>query len=167
MRIDPEDYEWASKHGWYLKSGYPCRYVPVTRRGAGDWTEYFLHREIMGHPEGSRKVHVHHIDGDILNCRRSNLVILSAREHYHAHDRTEVVKQCVYNAPARAASGYKGVCRHEKSQKWVVQFAVDGRNRTIYATSDSAEDAAVVYDAAVIAYRPKGSYTNLIEWEEE
>ena len=58
---------------------------------------------------------------------------------------------------------WTGVYWHAHNRKWMVALRIGGRFATIGYFADP-EEAAVVYDAAVIAYRPAGSYTNLIAW---
>ena len=60
--VDDEDFVRVSQHKWHCSGwGYPVR-----RRGDG---KQFLHRFIMGEPEQI----VDHINGNKLDCRKSNL----------------------------------------------------------------------------------------------
>lgn len=134
---------------WYLKAGYPCRYT--------DKGEVYLHRELCDFPIG----HVHHRDGNPLNCQRSNLQVVSPAEHVHIHERGNQTRQRVHKAAARSSSGYKGVCWHKGLKRWSAQCVFEGRNRTL-GYFDDAEEAALAYDAAVVTERGPGAYTNLI-----
>lgn len=75
--IDDEDAHLA-QHKWYAQHD-PCGLV-YARRWAGTvdgkQVPQRLHREVMGATD--RAILVDHIDGDGLNCRRSNLRLASA-----------------------------------------------------------------------------------------
>jgi len=50
-----------------------------------------LHREVVGNPTG---MHVHHVNGNTLDNRRSNLQILTAEEHSKIKKRSKkAIKQ--------------------------------------------------------------------------
>lgn len=102
----------------------------------------------------------HHRDRNPCNNAPENVAVLC--ESCHILEHGDQMRDVRYNGGVRNGfrNPYKGVCWHRHQKRWVVQFKVDGRNQTIYSSHDP-EDAAVVYDAAVIAFRGRG-YTNLI-----
>lgn len=52
-----------------------------------------IHQEIMGFPEGK---HVHHINGNTLDNRRSNLQILEPKEHLKMKKHTQKLNDSNY-----------------------------------------------------------------------
>lgn len=105
----------------------------------------------------------HHRDRNPENNAPENIEVLCLKCHRLEHGREMYLARCV--AGKRMNAPYKGVCWHKRTNRWVVQFKHEGVNRTIYR-SDDPEEAAVVYDAAVIAFRGHG-YTNLIPLDSE
>ena len=77
--VDPEDYPILAKTHWS-----PCLGYAESRDG-------LMHRIIMGDPPGK---HVHHVNGNRLDNRRENLVILGPGEHssFHAKRRAAGVE---------------------------------------------------------------------------
>lgn len=149
--VDDDVYEWARRHIWKLTNGYPSRRDPVVGLS-------YLHRELMDYPVG----HVHHEDLNPLNCQRENLRVMPVGAHLSLHGLRNAaqVRERIGRAPGRSRSGYKGVCWHIRRRRWVAQFVIAGKNVTL-GGYDDADQAALVYDAAVLAYRGTG-YTNLI-----
>lgn len=161
FRVDDDTYQWARECKWYLKEGYPCRYVTSTRHGTRDNYEAYLHREIMHFPIGF----VHHKDENPLNCQKENLEVLSPAAHLALHEHGEKTRQRIRQAGPRSASGFKGVSWHKLQQRWIAQLCVGGKNHQL-GYADDPEEAALRYDAAVIAFIGKGAYTNLIPNED-
>jgi hypothetical protein len=78
--VDPEDYHRIRRFRWFAKrSNYGIYVVRRVRRGS---TEKLirLHRQILAAPTG---YDVHHINGNTLDNRKTNLIIVS-RKHHHA-----------------------------------------------------------------------------------
>jgi len=124
--IDAEDAHLAV-HRWHLHcNGYAARtlWLPGGKRRA-----VLLHRAILGLTFGDG-VEVDHIDGDPLNCRRSNLRVVT-----HA--------QNGQNVPSQAGSSlYRGVTWHKADQKWKAQAHLGGVNHYLGSFDDEQEAAA-------------------------
>lgn len=85
-------YSWANCNG-YAKAGIDAKSV-------------FLHRLIMGNPEG----HVHHINGNTFDNRKSNLTVMTASNHITHHTkgvRIDRVKLLTFDKPLDKHSWYK------------------------------------------------------------
>ena len=156
MSVDRNDYPWLSHYSWYLKNGYVARYCCIGRRASHD---IYMHVEIMG---ADRRLHIHHINKDKLDNRRANLQALSPKRHRHAHP--EIIAEFtrrIRDLPSRNKSGYKGVSWVALTGKWQCGIAVDGGNLYLGQWEDK-EQAALIYDAAVLCYRDGEGYTNLL-----
>lgn len=94
-----------------------------------------LHRYLLNAPNG---VHVDHIDGDGLNCRRLNMRLCTQSENN-------------LNTPMRSdnKSGFKGVSWEAKAKKWRAEIGRAGKVRTLgrFAT---ASEAHAAYTAAAL-----------------
>lgn len=91
---------------------------------------WFLHRDIMGNPEG---MVVDHINGDKLDNRKCNLRICTVREN-------------VINSGSKGgASQYKGVSWDKDRQKWLAQIK-NHRESIFIGRFDLEEEAARAYD---------------------
>lgn len=78
--VDEEDYQWAVQSLWSITPNSTKKKYYATRmtrqRGENRQTKLYLHKEIMwrvGPPPTYKHTMVDHLDGDSLNCRRSNL----------------------------------------------------------------------------------------------
>jgi len=92
-----------------------------------------LHRLVLDAPDG---VHVDHIDGNVLDCRRANLRLCSHGENMRNS-----------RMPKNNTSGRKGVRWHRRDKKWVAQIWMDGQSIHL-GLFTCLEDAANAYDAA-------------------
>jgi hypothetical protein len=105
----------------------------------------YLHRFLMGYPKG---VGVDHIDGDGLNCRRSNM-----------RPATKSQNGCNRKVPANNTSGFKGVRWDKDRRKWRAEIALNGHHYYL-GRFDSAEDAVLAYDAKARELHGNFSKTN-------
>jgi hypothetical protein len=87
--------------------------VRVIFRGQGGASEY-LHRYIMGCVPGDNVI-VDHINGDILDNRRSNLRAVTQRENMHN----------VSNKYASNTSGHRGVSFNKSKGKYQAYIKID------------------------------------------
>ena len=110
--IDEDDYEKFVK-GYIFgldKKGY------VIFSGAKDgWHNKFLHRIIMGEPDGK---YIDHINGNKRDNRRENLRICNKSEN----------NRNVGKKPNNK-SGFKGVSWQKEAGKWRAQIQVDGKSK--------------------------------------
>ena len=90
----------------------------------------YLHREIMQPP--SRYV-VDHINGDGLDCRRSNMRVASRAENNRNATRKAKGK----------TSRFKGVSWVSRRNHWIAQIVANGRYRYLgsFQTQQAAQDA--------------------------
>jgi hypothetical protein len=135
--IDDEDAHLAELK-WYLaKNGrnlYAIRSITLPDGRPGTIT---LHRMVMPLPKG---MHVDHIDGNGLDCRRQNLRAATHKQNLRGRKLNRNNK-----------SGYKGVFRPKGCARWYARIVVDGRQIPL-GTYGTAEDAARAYDDAAIRY---------------
>lgn len=123
--VDDEDFESVSKYRWFalVRGSYVRAYRHEGRANVA------LHTHIMSPPDGRM---VDHIDGNALDCRRSNMRVCTKTEN----NRNQRLKR--FNT-----SGYKGV--YQLGTKWVAQILVNGRARRL-GTFETKEAAARAYD---------------------
>lgn len=126
--VDPEDYEWASQFKWSLSAqGYAVR-----KKGGRKGKVVLLHRELLGCEKGDGVV-VDHINGDRLDCRRSNM----RKGDYLLNGQ---------NVKAIGGSRYRGVSWINDKRKWRAAGRMsDGRYKHLgyFADEDAAGEVAL------------------------
>ncbi len=143
--VDDDVYEWAVKHKWHTQRIRDDLFYAVRSIRRGIYiTRIYLHREIMGAAKGTM---VDHINGDGLNCTRSNMRLASKSENQ---------RNC--RKPSNNTSGHKGVYWHKGVGKWRAHIRVDGK-RICIGDFANLEDAALAYDAA--ARKHHGEFARL------
>lgn len=161
--VDEDVFEWAREFVWYPQGdGYPSR--TVNGRATA------LHRELMDFPVWD----VHHKNENRRDCRRENLEVLTPKAHAARHKPTKRTSRAAptpiqapralanqTQAEPRGESGFKGVTWSKTQQGWVAKASTGGRLVSL-GKHPTPEEAALAYDAFVLAYRPRGSYTNLV-----
>jgi hypothetical protein len=131
--VDATDYEWLSKYKWFATCSRRGRYY--AGRGVGGRILY-MHRLIMNPPPG---MVVHHIDGNSLNNRRSNLRICTREENTHNHKLAE-----------GKSSQFRGVFRLKgQPDKWYAEIRHKGL-RFVLGSFDSEVEAARAYDRKAV-----------------
>lgn len=129
--LDPQDALLAERR-WYLDTAKPRSGKRYARRG-GDPAIY-LHREVLDlPPHDPRKGD--HINGDTLDCRRSNLRVVTNAQN-------------AQNQGSRGgSSAYRGVTWDKSRGKWMASATLNGRRTTIgrFDSELDAHRAAVVW----------------------
>ena len=129
--VDAEDAHLLRDYSWclmnprrlspYAKS-YRCK-SPTTPSGA------LLHLAVLNHPEEV----IDHIDGNGLDCRKSNLRKATQKQNTHNRRR-----------PLRGKARFKGVSPRQDG-RWVSQVQMDGTRKHL-GYFDFELDAAVCYN---------------------
>lgn len=128
--IDDEDFELVSDFRWRANhNGYAIAYV----RGSKPHKQVFMHRLIVGTPEG---MVTDHIDGNILNNRRSNLRICTHAENC----RNQITRL------QSKHSEYKGVTWFFNKRTMLGYWMAGVAGKTI-GYFNSEVEAALAYDA--------------------
>lgn len=132
--ISPEDYEEISKHKWsYLEGGYAVR----NQRENGKSNTIYMHRQLLGFPEG---YDVDHINHNTLDNTRENLRLCSPSEN--------AANQTKRNSNT---SGFKGVHFFKRDGTWQAQITFQNKKIHLgYFTTP--EEASKVYEEAAIKY---------------
>lgn len=138
--VDQRDAHLAERKWFAMRHGrtfYAVRSITSTVNGKRRTIREWLHREVLGLPPRAR---VDHVNGNGLDCRRSNLREASAIQNAR-------------NARARKSnpSGFKGVYWAGWAGKWRARIGHDGRQRSL-GLFTSVEEAAKAYDAAARAH---------------
>lgn len=111
-------------------------YAQVTRVRPG--SVVLLHRWILDIYDAGPRVIGDHINGNPLDCRRSNLRVVTA-------------SQSSANVTGRAASGYRGV--YPNKSRWSARAKFAGRIHNL-GTYDTPEEAATISHAWRVANLP-------------
>ena len=139
--VSPEDYEELSQYTWHIANRYASRVLP---RNGTDQRHIYMHREIIGAPDG---IDVDHKNGNPLDNRRSNLRLCS-------------VSQNIANSgPRPSVSGLKGVNFFKRDNNWQAQITVNYKKIHLGYFS-TPEAAAAAYDQAALKYFGPFAYLN-------
>ena len=134
--VDDADYEKYNQFNWSShkngKKYYPVRKVKID----GKSREIYLHREIMNPTSG---LHVDHINGDSLDCRRENMRLVTQSQN-------------AMNRRLRSdnKTGVVGVSQ-TRSGKYMACYSVDGRLKRI-GLFPTLEEAKAAREAAEVQY---------------
>jgi hypothetical protein len=135
--ISPEDWETVCGHRWHLTQGY-------VRMTMGH-KKVLLHRLLLGLEHGDKR-QGDHISRDKLDCRRSNLRIVTQRQNGQ-------------NKPPQAGhasmqSRYRGVYWVRDRSRWRAQAKLNGRMHRIgdFHDEDDAGAAARAWRLANMPY---------------
>jgi WD40 repeat protein len=144
VMLDDEDVNFVQSHKWQIDSAWKRGkiyffYNDHYYKEDGKRTTYhkFLHRLLMGTPVG---LVTDHIDGNTLNCQKSNMRICTQDEN------NKNIKM-----PNTNTSGYKGVSWHKGHKKWRADIHVDGHQVSL-GIYDDPKKAYEVYCAAKKKY---------------
>lgn len=133
--IDAPDVSLVSMYTWYA-ADRGGRWYAASSSVKRSSSILYLHRVIMAAPEG---MHVDHINGNGLDCRRANMRLATNTENRH-------------NMRAQGGvSRYKGVAfnRINANRKWEAYIWVNNKKRGL-GNYPTEEEAARAYNAAAI-----------------
>lgn len=139
-KVDSEDYDRLSKHKWYTHTSGKNEYA----RRCGPDGRFYMHREILGAPEGMQVDHINH---DGLDNRKCNLRIATPSQN-----------MCNQKS-GRGQSRFKGVSRTE-SGRWASEIWVNSKKHYL-GRYDTEEDAARAYNRVAEKYH--GEFAKLNE----
>lgn len=137
LLVDEADFDIVSPFSWFLGShGYAC----------SKQNTVLAHRLILDNPSGKE---IDHINGDKLDCRRTNLRIVTRQQN------------SLNKAKHKDnTSGYKGVHWFKRDKKWQAQICNAGKRYHLGYYKDIRE-AAKAYNNA--AKKLHGNYAILNE----
>lgn len=140
--IDAVDFGWLSAWKWsYSPLGYAVRRVGKEM--------VYLHREVARAKPGEL---VDHKDGNGLDCRRSNLRIVTKSQNMMNR-----------HAPSTNTSGYKGVSWHKGAGKWMVYISAGGKRIYLGLFEELQRAVAVWNEAAELRH---GEHAKLQTYKE-
>ena len=145
--VDEEDFHKVKKYNWQVveRDGKAIRVCRFERKN-GFGRNVLLHRQILGVVDP--KLQVDHINGNILDNRRSNLRICSIR--LNTRNRCK---------PVNNKSGYKGVMWRVRSQRFEAKIKVDGKQIHL-GSFTSIIEAAEAYDKGAVEHFGEFARTN-------
>lgn len=142
VTVDDCDAHILDAYGWRLDMGSSTWYLVAEKVIDGRRKKFYLHRVIMGTPDGMK---VDHKDGNGLNCVRSNMRLAT-----QAQNGWNVKRK-------RGRSGYIGV--HASLSKFTAKLKVN--NKSVYlGTFNTALEAARAYDIAVVEHHGEFAVLN-------
>lgn len=134
--LDPIDHDRLARFRWCICRQGQVAYARRTVKRNGKVRTLYLHREVMRAPD---HLVVDHINGDGLDCRRSNLRLVTQAAN-------------VWNmGPRHGTSKFVGVAWHVRHQSWIARIQVDGEQLHLGYYDDEVE-AARARDLAAIAH---------------
>lgn len=129
--IDASDVDLVGAFKWFARIKKDATSYAVRRAIGSDGQTFdvYMHRVIAQTPA---EFDTDHIDGNGLNNRRSNLRYATKSQNMH-------------NARKRKdnTSGFKGVCWHKSSGKWMARIRLGGKQHHIgsFSTVQAAHEA--------------------------
>lgn len=144
--VDDDDYERVITFNWHWWAGRI-----QTRRGGGRTLQ--LGRFILD--INDPKVRVTNMNNDKLDCRKSNLVIMSNSSIAQRKTKHKT-----------SSSRFRGVCWVNDRHKWQVRIRSGGKSLHIGYFEDEIT-AAYAYDDAVKKFHGTGAYLNFPDTEYE
>lgn len=131
--IDENDYFWVSKFKLFA-CGDKSKYAGYCVYEDGKWKSKLLHRKII---KARGKQIVDHIDGDPLNCRRSNL---------------RIVPQRINVISGRKIKDAKGCYLDKRRNIWYARIRISSSERLSLGAFKTEKLASIAYKQAVKKY---------------
>jgi len=141
--VDPEDVDKVMQYKWYISTG---GYAFTTFKEGDKRKWVALHRMVLDAPD---KYHVDHINRNKLDCRKSNLRLVTPKEN----NQNRNPKGLLINKKKITSSKYRGVSYDAEKKKWRAQIKVNGKNKSL-GWFDSEIAAAVAAKKAREKYFP-------------
>lgn len=148
--VDDEDFDNLMQWKWQFSHGYAKRSkhlynIKATKekKRTTKKTTIYLHRIIMGSGEN-----IDHINGDKLDCRKSNLRYCNQTGNSRNKKGT-----------TRKTSEYKGVCWAKREKTWKAQIGLPGARNKFLGHWKEEKMAALAYNVA--AYKLFGEFAKL------
>lgn len=136
--VDDEDFDRVNGYAWFFsvskKASRNNKQIGYAKRNlfsGGKYTTEYLHRFIMNPGKG---LHVDHINGDKLDCRRSNMRVCTQTENNRNT-----------SAQRNSTSKYRGVCWDNGRKMWLAQIKTGGKNKYL-GHFENEKDAAIAYN---------------------
>jgi len=147
--VDDEDYDFLMQWKWQVSCYRQYVYATHSRFNKKGLNMHgIILEKIIGRPLIKGEM-TDHIDGDTLNNRRNNLRLA-----------TNTQNQWNGKTPKTNTSGYKGVHRYKKTDKWASYMRQNGK-KVFIGIFDTPEEAAIAYNRAIIMR--SGEYARLNE----
>lgn len=121
--VDDEDFEACNAKSWYMT---PLGRAKSAHKVGSAWKQVFLHRFIMGFPNGF----IDHINRDPLDNRKSNLRVCNNAQN-------------IINSPPRSGRRFKGI--RPNGNRWEARIKKNGKDIYIGYFSDE-KSAAKAYN---------------------
>jgi hypothetical protein len=152
--VDNEDYERLKDYKYSIRGTNYHLYAFRNEKKNGRQKQTLLHYDVMQISAPIPGMCVDHIDNNTLNCRRSNLRLVTYAQN---NQRRRPYKG--------GTSKYKGICyvKHKSHRRnpWRARLQVPGKLLTRYF----ADEFSAVKWYNVIAYRHLGKFCYLNHWD--
>ena len=143
VKIDDEDFEWASQWKWKsakTRTNHYCDRTPWDPKQK-KYYSLLLHREIFKrHGKCIRSLEIDHVNGNGLDNQKTNLRTCTRSQNMMNMHRIKTGK-----------SKYKGVSWNTKKGKWQIRIMVESVYKSIGYTTDEKE-GAILYNAHAKKY---------------
>jgi len=140
--VDDDVFAELAQYRWCFDGNYAVRRKKFPD---GKSRKVYLHREIMGSPEGKE---IDHKNRNKMDNRRENLrVCTSSQNHFN-----------LTKFPSNK-SGYKGVHFSKQNQNWVAQISCEGKVKHL-GSFQTAEEASRAYNTAALQLHGEFANTN-------
>ena len=133
--VDPEDCARVARLRWHVAG-------PGYVYGHCDGWKVVLHRVILGLADDDPR-EVDHVNGDLADCRRSNLRVVTPAQN--CQNKTRLLRN--------NTSGYRGVSWSKRRRKWLAYATVNEDDPARRLRHRSAHRTAAEADAAVKKWR--------------